>query len=166
MLLFAVKSLKIAFYLKSPACMASVEKSVLVMHPCAEMFNLVDAVENYTAFLPWCGGTEIIARDEQVTEATIHIDYHGIKQHFTTRNNKQFPTHMDIQLLDGPFKQLSGHWRFTPLREDACKIEFKLEYVFANTLIERIIAPVFNHIANTFVDSFVLYADKRKAKLL
>jgi ribosome-associated toxin RatA of RatAB toxin-antitoxin module len=139
--------------------MAHVEKSVLVMHSCETMFQLVDAVENYPTFLPWCGGSEITERSDTVTQATIHIRYHGIVQHFTTRNLKQFPTRMDISLVDGPFKQLTGHWHFTALREDACKIEFKLEYVFANSLIERIIAPVFSHIANTFVDSFVKQAD-------
>lgn len=129
------------------------------MHSCETMFQLVDAVENYPTFLPWCGGSEITERSDTVTQATIHIRYHGIVQHFTTRNLKQFPTRMDISLVDGPFKQLTGHWHFTALREDACKIEFKLEYVFANSLIERIIAPVFSHIANTFVDSFVKQAD-------
>lgn len=144
--------------------MAQVEKTVLVMHSCEAMFQLVDAVETYVDFLPWCGGSQLIERTNTVTQATIHIRYHGIQQHFTTRNHKQFPHHMEITLVDGPFKQLSGHWHFIPLREDACKIEFKLEYVFANSLIERIIAPVFSHIANTFVDSFVKQADKLQLK--
>ena len=144
--------------------MAQVEKTVLVMHSCAAMFQLVDAVEDYPQFLPWCGGSELSERTEVATQATIHINYHGIQQHFTTRNHKQFPHRMDITLVDGPFKQLAGHWHFIPLREDACKIEFKLEYVFANSLVERIIAPVFSHIANTFVDSFVKQADKLHLK--
>ncbi len=144
--------------------MAQVEKTVLVMHSCETMFQLVDAVEDYAGFLPWCGGSDVIERTEQVTQATIHIRYHGIVQHFTTRNHKQFPHQMDITLVDGPFKQLTGHWHFIALREDACKIEFKLEYVFANGLIERIIAPVFSHIANTFVDSFVKQANKLYSK--
>ena len=144
--------------------MAQVEKTVLVMHSCEAMFQLVDAVETYADFLPWCGGSQVIERTETVTQAPIHIRYHGIQQHFTTRNLKQFPHRMEITLVDGPFKQLSGHWHFIPLREDACKIEFKLEYVFANSLIERIIAPVFSHIANTFVDSFVKQAGKLQLK--
>lgn len=144
--------------------MAHVEKNVLVMHSCETMFQLVDAVEHYPAFLPWCGGSEIIERTDSVTQATIHIRYHGIQQHFTTRNHKQHPTRMDITLVDGPFKHLTGHWHFIALREDACKIEFRLEYVFANALIERIISPVFSHIANTFVDSFVRQADLLKTK--
>ncbi|MFA6038611.1 MAG: type II toxin-antitoxin system RatA family toxin [Legionellales bacterium] len=140
--------------------MAQVEKSVLVMHTCTQMFNLVDAVEDYAKFLPWCGGTDLHERNDSLTHATIHIHYHGIKQQFTTQNNKQFPSHMEIKLVDGPFKQLEGHWHFIELSKEACKIEFKLSYEFSNSLLEKLIAPVFSHIANTFVDSFVSQADK------
>lgn len=140
--------------------MNKVEKTVLVMHSAAQMFALVDAVENYPQFLPWCGGVDLLKRTDDMTSATLHIDYHGIKQHFTTLNTKQYPTQMSITLVDGPFKQLNGHWLFTELREDACKITFKLNYEFANSFLEKIIAPVFSHIANTFVDGFILRADK------
>lgn len=140
--------------------MAQVEKTVLVMHSCAQMYALVDDIEAYPTFLPWCGGTELHERTETSTRATLHINYHGIKQHFTTQNTKRYPHHMDITLNDGPFKQLQGHWRFIELRPDACKIEFKLQYEFANALLEKMIAPVFSHISNTFVDSFVSHADK------
>ncbi len=137
-----------------------VQKTVLVMHSAEQMYALVDAVEDYPQFLPWCGGVDLLERTDTKTSATLHINYHGIKQHFTTVNNKSFPHSMDIQLKDGPFKHLDGSWRFIALREDACKIEFKLNYEFANGFLERIIAPVFSHIANTFVDGFVARADK------
>ncbi len=140
--------------------MAQVEKTVLVMHSCAQMFNLVDIVEDYPKFLPWCGGTNLHERTETSTRATLHINYHGIKQHFTTQNTKQFPHVMHIKLLDGPFKHLEGHWHFIELRADACKIEFKLNYEFSNSLLDKMISPVFSHIADTFVDHFVTYADK------
>ncbi|MBX9675480.1 MAG: type II toxin-antitoxin system RatA family toxin [Methylotenera sp.] len=137
-----------------------VQKTVLVMHSAEQMYALVDAVEDYPQFLPWCGGVHLLERTETKTSATLHINYHGIKQHFTTVNNKSFPHSMDIQLKDGPFKHLDGSWQFVALRADACKIEFKLNYEFANGFLERIIAPVFSHIANTFVDGFVARADK------
>ena len=139
--------------------MNKVEKTVLVMHSAEKMFGLVDAVEDYPKFLPWCGGTALLARDANNTKATIHINYHGIKQSFTTLNTKQMPKSMLISLVDGPFKQLNGEWQFVPLQENACKIVFKLNYEFANSMLEKIIAPVFSHIANTFVDSFVKRAD-------
>jgi ribosome-associated toxin RatA of RatAB toxin-antitoxin module len=136
-----------------------VEKTVLVMHSAAQMFALVDAVEDYPKFLPWCGGVKLQERTDTSTIATLHINYHGLKQNFTTQNVKNYPSSMVIHLKDGPFKHLDGSWQFTALREDACKIEFKLNYVFANSFLEKIISPVFNHIANTFVDGFVARAD-------
>lgn len=130
------------------------------MHSAEQMYTLVDAAEDYPQFLPWCGGVDLLERTDTKTSATLHINYYGIKQHFTTVNNKIFPYSMDIQLKDGPFKHLDGSWQFITLRADACKIEFKLNYEFANGFLEKIIAPVFSHIANTFVDGFVARADK------
>lgn len=139
--------------------MNKVEKSVLVLHSAEQMFALVDAVEDYPKFLPWCGGVDLQERTDTSTVATLHINYHGLKQHFTTQNAKIYPASMDINLKDGPFKHLEGSWRFIPLKSNACKIEFRLNYVFANSFLEKIISPVFNHIATTFVDGFVSRAD-------
>jgi ribosome-associated toxin RatA of RatAB toxin-antitoxin module len=140
--------------------MHKVEKTVLVMHSAEQMFALVDAVEDYPKFLPWCGGIDLLERTETSTSATLHINYHGLKQNFTTQNIKTFPHAMDINLKNGPFKHLDGSWRFIALRENACKIEFRLNYEFANSFLEKTIAPVFNHIATTFVDGFVKRADE------
>jgi ribosome-associated toxin RatA of RatAB toxin-antitoxin module len=149
-----------SFYLLSPIGMAQVNKSILVEHSAGAMFALVDQVEDYPDFLPWCGGTEVKWRDEQTTVATIHIDYMGVKQSFTTENSKLTPTEMNLSLQDGPFSHLYGHWRFLALGEAACKIEFALSYTFSSRMLEALLAPVFNHIANTFVDAFVTRADK------
>lgn len=140
--------------------MNKVEKTVLVMHSAEQMYALVDAVEDYPKFLPWCGGVDLLERTEATTSATLHINYHGIKQNFTTQNNKVFPSSMVIELKNGPFKHLDGSWHFIELRENACKIEFRLNYQFANIFLEKLIAPVFNYIAATFVDGFVARANK------
>lgn len=148
------------FYNIHPSDMAQVEKSVLVPHSAERMFRLVDDVERYPEFLPWCGGVDLKWRNDVATVATLHINYHGLKQNFTTENGKTFPTLMDIKLVEGPFRHLEGIWHFVPLAEDACKIEFKLNYEFSTHLLEKIIAPVFSHIANTFVDAFVERAER------
>jgi ribosome-associated toxin RatA of RatAB toxin-antitoxin module len=135
--------------------MAVVEKSVLIERTPAQMFDLVDRVEDYPAFLPWCGGTELIERTDSKTAARIHISYHGLKAHFATENAKEVPRWMNIELREGPFRRLDGGWRFTPLGETACKVEFRLHYEFSNRLLEKALGPVFSHIANTFVESFV-----------
>ncbi len=140
--------------------MAHVKKTVLINHSAKCMYALVDDVLRYPEFLPWCGGVDLIQQDETTTIATLHIDYHGLHQKFTTENHKTYPNVMKIQLKDGPFKHLDGAWYFIELNEEACKIEFTLNYEFANTFLEKIIAPVFSHIANTFVDGFVTRADE------
>ena len=140
--------------------MARVEKSVLVAHPPERMFELVDRVEDYPDFLPWCGGTELKLRDEHRTVATIHIAYLGIRQSFTTENIKAHPRTMRITLQDGPFSELEGDWSFLPLGDDACKVMFRLHYVFSSRVLETVLAPVFSHITNTFVDAFVRRADE------
>jgi ribosome-associated toxin RatA of RatAB toxin-antitoxin module len=140
--------------------MARVEKSVLVAHSPQRMFELVDRVEDYPDFLPWCGGSELKVRDAHHTVATIHIAYMGIRQSFTTENAKIFPREMKISLQEGPFRELEGDWTFIALGDEACKIEFRLEYVFSSRVLETILAPVFSHITHTFVDAFVRRADE------
>ncbi len=134
--------------------MAVVHKSVLLGYSAQQMFSLVDKVEDYPAFLPWCGGVDVRERAEDRLVAAIMIDYHGIRQSFTTENTNLPPTRMQMRLVEGPFTHLDGEWRFTPLREDACKVEFDLHYEFSSKLLEKLIGPVFARIADSFVDSF------------
>jgi ribosome-associated toxin RatA of RatAB toxin-antitoxin module len=139
--------------------MAVVHKSVLVGYSADQMFTLVDRVEDYPRFLPWCGAVKVERPTEDSLVASISIQYHGINQSFTTKNQNQRPFLMKMVLVDGPFKHLEGTWSFKPLREDACKIEFELNYEFSSKLFEQIIGPVFGVIANSFVDSFCKRAE-------
>ena len=140
--------------------MATVEKTVLVAHSATQMFDLVDHVEDYPAFLPWCGGASVSDSFENNVSATVHINYHHIRQSFTTRNMRMPPHRIDMNLQDGPFRHLDGSWRFIPLSESACKIEFHLHYEFSSKLLEKLVGPVFHMIANSFVDAFIQRADK------
>lgn len=140
--------------------MAMVNKSVLIERSSQQMFDLVDRVEDYPQFLPWCSKTRCEFRDHSKTVATLHINYRSVKSHFTTENDKECPFWMRITLVDGPFRRLDGLWRFKPLAEHACKIEFQLSYEFSSKMFEKVIGPVFSQIANTFVDAFVQRADE------
>ena len=135
--------------------MALVEKSVLIEYSAAQMYALVDNVAAYPEFLPWCGGTEILEKRPGFTRAAIVIDFRGIKQRFSTQNRADPPNLIEMTLVDGPFRQLDGSWRFKPLGNEACKIEFRLHYEFSSKLLEKIFGPVFHFIASTFVDAFV-----------
>jgi ribosome-associated toxin RatA of RatAB toxin-antitoxin module len=140
--------------------MALVEKTVLIEHSAAQMYALVEDVAAYPEFLPWCGRAEILKRDGEITRAAITIDFRGIKQRFSTENRAQPPQLIEMNLVDGPFRQLDGSWRFKALGDDACKIEFRLHYEFSSRLLEKIVGPVFHFIASTFVDAFVKRAQQ------
>jgi ribosome-associated toxin RatA of RatAB toxin-antitoxin module len=139
--------------------MQCVKKSVLVPYAAGEMFELVDRVESYPQFLPWCAGAQVLDAAERRKTARIDIDYHGVRAHFTTDNVNEPPSSIIITLRSGPFRHLHGEWRFRALDASACKVEFDLAYEFATTMLERVVGPVFNHIANTFVDAFVRRAE-------
>jgi ribosome-associated toxin RatA of RatAB toxin-antitoxin module len=141
--------------------MAEVIKSMLVPYSAAEMWDLVDRVEDYPQFLPWCGGTELIHRDETTTAASIRISYLSVKQEFSTENAKRFPEEMLIRLKSGPFRSMEGYWRFKALAEQACKIEFRLHYEFSNALFEKVLGPVFGMVTNSLVDAFVRRAEQK-----
>ncbi|MCD6026010.1 MAG: putative oligoketide cyclase/lipid transport protein [Solimicrobium sp.] len=139
--------------------MAVVRKSALVGYSAEQMFALVDTVENYPHFLPWCGEVSVLQRSETSLVATLHINFHGVQHSFTTENTNSAPTLMKMKLISGPFKHLDGTWVFKSLRDNACKIEFDLHYEFSSKILEHLIGPVFNKIANSFVDAFCRRAE-------
>ena len=139
--------------------MAVVHKTVLINYSAEQMFKLVDGVEDYPEFLPWCGGVEVAERQDNKLKAKIKINYHGLKQSFTTENTNTPPTSMAMRLVEGTFKHFEARWHFKALREDACKIEFDMQYEFSSRILESVIGPVFSMIANSFVDSFCKRAE-------
>lgn len=140
--------------------MPEVTKTVIVPYTPAQMFALVDDIERYPEFLPWCTAGAVLLRDDQVTRATLCIGFRGVRQSFSTENRKQAPHSMAMKLLEGPFRTLDGLWQFNDLGGKGCKIEFRLAYEFSGRLLETLVGPVFSHIANTMVEAFVKRADK------
>ncbi|HLF24070.1 MAG TPA: type II toxin-antitoxin system RatA family toxin [Burkholderiales bacterium] len=124
------------------------------MYGAAEMFALVADVASYPKFLPWCGGAHLMKQEPNLVEAAITIAYKGVNKTFVTRNTLQPNESMEMKLVEGPFRHLHGLWRFTPLDERACKIEFELEFEAANRVVGAVLNPVFHNIANHMVDAF------------
>ncbi|XZG71289.1 type II toxin-antitoxin system RatA family toxin [Chitinibacteraceae bacterium HSL-7] len=139
--------------------MQQVRKSLLVPHSAGQMQALVDRVEDYPKFLPWCGGVDVHERTGNVLDATVRIKFLTVTSHFRTRNVTDGNA-ITMEFVDGPFKHLEGIWRITPLMEDACRVEFELDYAFSSRTLETVIGPVFGKIAATFVDAFVARADQ------
>jgi ribosome-associated toxin RatA of RatAB toxin-antitoxin module len=139
--------------------MQRVKKSVLVPFSADAMYELVDRIDLYPEFLPWCAGTEALETRADGKTARIDIDFYGVRAHFTTDNVNRAGESIVVTLRDGPFLHLEGEWRFVRLADHASKVEFELAYEFATHVLEKAVGPVFNHIANTFIDAFVRRAE-------
>jgi len=147
--------------------MKHVKKSVLLWYSAREMYGLVTAVELYPGFLPWCERAEVVEQHADGITARLHLHYAGLRQAFTTRNVHQTDRVVSMALVDGPFSVLDGTWRFLPIAgahgaatASACRIEFDLRYAFSSRTLETVLSPVFDRVANTFVDAFVQRAEQ------
>lgn len=138
--------------------MTVIHKSALVKFSAQQMFDLVDDVEAYPQFLPWCGGARILKREDDFFEAELLIAKAGFHKTFSTRNRIDQGGKMTISLLNGPFSHLDGVWNFMPLREDASKISLDLEFEMSGMLASLAFGAVFNQICNTMVSSFTTRA--------
>jgi ribosome-associated toxin RatA of RatAB toxin-antitoxin module len=118
------------------------------------MFDLINDIESYPLFLPWCRSTTVHSRTEDEVRATIEMAKGGLQKSFTTVNRLQRNKMVEVRLLEGPFRRLDGFWRFDALREDACKISLDLEFEVAGTIANKLVGPVFSEIANSLVDAF------------
>lgn len=134
--------------------MTLVQKSALVKFSAQQMFDLVNDIESYPQFLPWCSGSRILKREDDYVEAELMISKGGFKKSFSTRNRVDQGGKITVSLLDGPFTYLEGVWKFMPLREDASKISLDLEFEMSGKLASLAFGAVFNQICNTMVSSF------------
>ena len=134
--------------------MELIDRSALVPYTADEMYALVSDILTYPQFLPWCSGTQILSREEQELSARIDFSVSSVSQSFTTSNQLKPGEEIAMHLVDGPFNQLEGCWRFEPLGDAGCKISLLLEYDFSSKVVSLVVGPVFNKIANTLVDAF------------
>ena len=118
------------------------------------MFELVNDVESYPQFLPWCRSGRLLSRDDETLCGEIEVARAGIRQTFSTCNRLYPYERIDLQLREGPFKRLDGSWQFQALRADACKVSLTMEFEFAGRLINAAFGRVFGQIADSLVDAF------------
>ena len=135
--------------------MSHINRSALVHYSPAEMYQLVNDVVEYPKFLPWCRSSQV--KSETATEmvASVEIAKGVLNKTFTTRNKLRKDVRIDLELVDGPFKRLSGHWQFDALKTaDACKVNLDLEFEFDSAMMSIAAKPIFTQIANSLVDAF------------
>ena len=139
--------------------MPTVRKSAIVPRSCEAMFDLVEDIESYPEFLPWCSGTEVFERGPGITRARLDVSYHGLRTHVSTLNRKQAPERIELEFEDGPFKRFGGEWRFSPLGGEGCKVELALDYELSSGALATLLGPLFGDIADTMMESFVRRAE-------
>ncbi|MGI2226857.1 SRPBCC family protein [Shewanella frigidimarina] len=144
--------------------MPKISKSMLVRFSALQMYDLVNDVESYHAFLPGCVGGRVLEFDGQTMVASVDVSKAGISKTFTTRNQVIQAKSISLELENGPFKHMHGLWQFTELTEDACKIEFDLDFEFSNMLVDMAFGKVFKDLMSSMVMAFtdrakVIYRD-------
>jgi ribosome-associated toxin RatA of RatAB toxin-antitoxin module len=131
-----------------------IRRSALMPYPVQFMYEIVNDVDSYPEFLPWCGGVKVHQLDNTSMEASILMRGAGLNHWFKTRNTMLPGQSIEMELVEGPFSKLEGLWSFTPIDSDGCKIELMLQFEMKQGLASTLIAPAFSRIANTLVDSF------------
>lgn len=138
--------------------MRHLHKSLLMPYSSAKIYAVVEDIASYPLFLPWCGGTRILAQEDNRVDAEIIIAKGPVRVAFTTEN-RQFPCdRIDMCLKNGPFKQLSGYWLFESLSEDACRVTLKLDFEFNNRLLAMTVGAVFEQVIGSLIDAFLVRA--------
>ena len=150
--------------------MKRVQRSALLPYPGAYLFDLVNDIERYPEFLPWCSKAEIVSRQAREVLAALTVRKAGIEHTFTTRNIARFPDQIDIHLVDGPFERLTGRWRFIDLGGEkgegtgagagpvGCKVELDLQFEFSRHLLTGMLQSFVSGAANGLVDAFCVRA--------
>lgn len=140
--------------------MTCISKTALIPYSAAKMYDLVADVDNYQYFLPWCSGSKVLSEAQDEVTGQVDIQHMGLNKTFTTLNRMQKDKMIEMRLIDGPFKQLHGFWRFDALEENGCKISLDLEFEFSNKVMSMAFGPIFSQIANNMVDAFCKRANE------
>ncbi|QSX34810.1 SRPBCC family protein [Shewanella avicenniae] len=138
--------------------MPHISRNILVRYSAQQMYDLVNDVESYKEFLPGCVGGKVLEFDGRTMVASVDIAKAGISKTFTTRNQVVDGKSIELKLENGPFRHLNGSWKFTELTEDACKVEFELDFEFANGLVGMAFGRVFKELVNSMVSAFTARA--------
>lgn len=134
--------------------MIKIRRSALVRYSPEQMFDLVNDVQAYPKRFSWSAGAQILASDEQSLTARLELRMVGLTQAFTTRNILERPERITMNLVEGPFRQLTGIWTFTALGTQGCKVALSLDFEFSGRLLGSALRLGFQGIADRLVDDF------------
>ena len=134
--------------------MHTVTRSLILPYEAVDMYSLVDQIDQYQEFLPWCKDSVVLERTDKEVVARIEVYFKGLHTAFTTRNCLFSEREIKIELVDGPFDQLEGRWEFASLDKRASRVTLQVNFSLASRLANQTITPVFKRICGTLVESF------------
>jgi len=140
--------------------MPTISRTALVEHTSKDMFELVCDIESYPDFLPWCSAAKVDESSETHQVASVTINQVINQSEFSTRNALETNQSITMELVDGPFKHLTGTWQFKPLGDSACRVLLDIDFEFANPMVGRLISPAFNKVCDSLVNAFLRRADQ------
>lgn len=135
--------------------MTTIARQALLPYSTDQMFALVDDIESYPLFLPYCTAANELQRDVDEVRASLTLSKGAVSKCFTTLNRLQPGKMIEMRLLDGPFKHLQGFWRFEALDEGACKVSVDMDFEFSSRLVGLAFGPIFQQLMGGLVDAFV-----------
>ncbi|MBK1691498.1 type II toxin-antitoxin system RatA family toxin [Ectothiorhodospira mobilis] len=135
--------------------MSSISRQAVVPYTPQEMFDLVNDVESYPRFLPGCRSAAVLERGDDEVKASVELAKGAVRKSFTTRNRLQRHKMIEMRLVEGPFRQLEGFWRFDTLEDGRTRVALDLDFEFSSRLVRAVVGPVFHQVANSLVDAFV-----------
>lgn len=143
--------------------MKQVNRSALVAVSRETMFDIVNDVASYPAFVPWCCKAEVQSQTADEVVATLHIRKGLLRAHFTTRNALRRPESIHLALVEGSFRRFAGEWRFEAIADPdgnplGCRVNLSLTFELAGALGGALLEGVFEHAASALVDAFVARA--------
>ena len=134
--------------------MSSIQRSALVRQPAERMFELVNDVRAYPRLFDWCEASQVLEESDSHMVATLRLRAAGLRTGFTTRNLLVPAERIELELVDGPFRRLSGAWHFQALAVDACKVSLNLDFEVGNRVVGSALALGFQGLADRMVDDF------------
>jgi ribosome-associated toxin RatA of RatAB toxin-antitoxin module len=136
--------------------MREVKRSALVAQPPSCLFALINDIESYPRFLPWCTHARVVSRTEREIVATIGVKQGPLHGEFTTRNELEPDKRILMHLVSGPFRMLEGQWLLTPIGPDGCRVELTMRFAFKSTLSAMLFEQKFADTAGSLVEAFVV----------
>lgn len=135
--------------------MTIIKKTAVVPYTTRQMYDLVNDIEAYPEFLPWCADARVTVHGEDSLTASLSMASGHIRQSFTTENSMQPGRRIEVHLVSGPFRYLTGSWDFEPVDDGkSCRISLQMDFEFRNKILKLTLSKLFHHIVNTLVDAF------------